>query len=282
MPHSRFQMPLTRHTAYVLGRHALTESSWIVSLFTREKGKVRAVAKGGRQVKSPFRGALEPFNRVRVELFAKEGQELWSLRVADLEEGALELFSPWDRAAVLFGAVEVLERGLADHAAEEETWRLAGAYLAGLRAGISPALAWPWFLYWFLHLHGVLSPPRACAACGGALSGDPPPPAAYASRQEGWLCGSCSGGEVGSQAGLDAEAARLLARFRSSALAEMAEGDPPAPPALKGLADVVYLAVTGFLGRPLKAAPSIEALYESGKREQTSFSGKQEGSGRQE
>lgn len=275
-------MPLIRHTAFVLSRHPLTESSWIVSLFTRERGKLRAVAKGGRRVKSPFRGALEPFTRVRVELSAKEGQELWSLRVADLEEGALALFSPWDRAAVLFGALEVLERGLADHSAEEETWRLVGAFLAGLRGGASPALAWPWFLYWFLHLHGVLSPPRACVACGGGLTGDPSPPAAYASRQEGWVCGPCSAGEVGPQAPLTREAARLLARFRARTLTEMRDGELPAPAALKGLADVVYLAATGFLGRPLKAAPSLEALYENTKREQKSFSGKQEGSGRQE
>lgn len=251
---------LSRYEAFVLVRHPLTESSWIVSLFTREAGKVRAVAKGGRQVKSPFRGALEPFNRARVEVSAKEGQDLGTLRVADLQEGALDLFSDWGRSAVLFGAAEVLERGLAEHSAEEETWRLVGSFLEGLRAGTPPTLAWPWFLFWFLRLHGVLGLPRICGNCAASLEGNPTPAAHFASASEGWLCGACAPGTPGERAVLAPDAGELLRRFQASPLRDFSRGGE-SPPALKSLRDVVYLAAVGFLGRPLKAAGSIEALY---------------------
>lgn len=256
-------MPLTRHDAYVLNRHPLTESSWIVSLFTREAGKVHAVAKGGRQMKSPFRGVLEPFNRVAVEVFAKEGHELGSLRLADLREGALDLFSDWGRAAVLFGASEVLERGLAEQSAEEETFRLVGSFLEGLRAGVPPSLAWPWFLFWFLRLHGVLGLPRNCSICSSPLGGDIARAACLASAPEGWLCASCSAQKPGERAALPHGAMELLVRFQASPLRAFA-GIPPSPPALKSLCDVVYLAAVGFLGRPLKAAGSIRTLYTGG------------------
>jgi DNA repair protein RecO (recombination protein O) len=254
-------MPLARYTAFVLVRHPLTESSWIVSLFTREAGKVRAVAKGGRQMKSPFRGALETFNRVRVEVSAKEGQDLGNVRVVDLEEGALDLFADWGRSAVLFGALEVLERGLADHSAEEETWRLTASLLEGLRAGVPAPLAWPWFLFWFLRLHGVLVLPRACGSCAAPLGEEPAAAGFYASSLGGWICPACAGRTHGEKAALSPGAGDLLTRFHASPLRAFAGADEPAP-ALKSLADVVYLATVGFLGRPLKAAGSIRALYD--------------------
>jgi DNA repair protein RecO len=255
-------MPLTRYRAYVLGRFPLTESSWIVSLFTREEGKVRAGARGGRQMKSPFRGALEPLNLVRVEVFAKEGQELGALRLADLEAGALDLFSDWGRSAVLFGAAEVLERGLGEHNPEEETWRLVGALLEGLRAGVAPPLAWAWFLFWFLRLHGSLVIPKSCGVCGASLGEGPLSGAVYASAAERWTCAACARGIAGEKAVLPAGGVDLLRDFQKRSLEEFSGSASAGPsPALKALSDVVYLAAVGYLGHPLKSAPSIEGLY---------------------
>lgn len=254
-------MPLTRHQAFVLARHALTESSWIVSFFTREDGKIRAVAKGGRQLKSPFRGALEPFNRVRVDIFSKESQELGNLRVADLEEEALDLFSDWGRSTVLFGALEVLERGLAERSPEEETWRLTGALLDGLRAGATPDLAWPWFLFWFLRLHGVLGIPKSCGACGASLGEGPAGGILFASVHERWVCRDCASLSGGDRVALPPGGLALLHQIQEAPLKSVPRSSKGTP-ALKGVADIVYLSVVGFLGRPLKAAPSIAGLYE--------------------
>ena len=146
--------------AYVLVRHPLTESSWIVSLLTRQAGHVRAVAKAARRVRSPFRGALEPMNLVRVQVRQKEGQELGQVAAATLLEGALDLHGRWPEAGILVAAAETLERGLPDHSPEEESFRLLAALQRGLRAGAPPLTAWTYFLVWFMRLHGVMPSPR--------------------------------------------------------------------------------------------------------------------------
>ena len=54
-------MDAERTEAIVLRHQSVTESSLIVTWFTREFGRVRTLAKGARRPKSPFRGKLDLF-----------------------------------------------------------------------------------------------------------------------------------------------------------------------------------------------------------------------------
>jgi recombinational DNA repair protein (RecF pathway) len=207
--------------AYVLLRHPLTESSWIVSLFTREAGHVRAVAKAARRVKSPFRGALEPMSLVQVRVRQREGHELGQLSSAALLESALDLHGRWPEAGVLMGISETLERGLPEHSAEEETYRLVAAVLAGLRAGVTPLCAWAYFVAWFLRLHGVMPRPEGRA--------------------------------------LDRGAEATLAAFYRQPLREFAGQSFPEG-SLERLRNVVYLALSSYLGRTLACEDALEGL----------------------
>lgn len=67
-------MPLYRDEAVVLRTHKLGEADRIVTLLTRQHGKVRAVAKGVRRTASKFGARLEPFMVADVQLF--EGRSL--------------------------------------------------------------------------------------------------------------------------------------------------------------------------------------------------------------
>lgn len=154
--------------ALVLSRWPFRESSLVVGLFLRGEGYLRAVARGARRPRSPFRGALEPFARVEAEVLLKEGAELGTLARCDLLEGSVDLFSSWPRAQVLEGIREVLERGLPPLSREEETFRLVRALGAALREGMEPAAAWVYFLAWFLRLHGVAEGLPAVAPPGAA------------------------------------------------------------------------------------------------------------------
>ena len=58
----------------VLRTVKLGEADRIVTLLTRDHGKIRAVAKGVRRTKSRFGGRLEPF--MRVLLLIAEGRSL--------------------------------------------------------------------------------------------------------------------------------------------------------------------------------------------------------------
>ena len=67
-------MPVYRDEAVVLRTHKLGEADRIVTLLTRQHGKVRAVAKGVRRTASKFGARLEPFMVADLQLY--EGRSL--------------------------------------------------------------------------------------------------------------------------------------------------------------------------------------------------------------
>ena len=67
-------MPLYRDEAIVLRTHKLGEADRIITLLTRQHGRVRAVAKGVRRTTSRWGSRLEPFNHFDLQL--AEGRSL--------------------------------------------------------------------------------------------------------------------------------------------------------------------------------------------------------------
>jgi DNA repair protein RecO (recombination protein O) len=75
--------------AYVLHSHDWSESSLILELFTRDHGRVVAVAKGAKRPYSQLRPVLMPFQRLVVSFGVKrsEDAEVWLLRQAEWAGG---------------------------------------------------------------------------------------------------------------------------------------------------------------------------------------------------
>jgi hypothetical protein len=92
---------LYRDTAVVLRTHKLAEADRIVVLFTKEHGKVRAVAKGVRKTKSRIGGRLEPLTHAALLVYEGRG-ELQTISQAD----AMEHFRP------IRDDLQLLTRGL--------------------------------------------------------------------------------------------------------------------------------------------------------------------------
>src|SRR5207248_8651680 len=69
-------MSTAKATALVLRTTDWSESSRICTLWTREFGKVRALAKGGRRLKSAFENALDLLTVCRIVLIRKSSGSL--------------------------------------------------------------------------------------------------------------------------------------------------------------------------------------------------------------
>ncbi len=74
-------MPLYRDEAIVLRTHKLGEADRIITLLTRQRGRVRAVAKGVRRTTSRWGSRLEPFTHVDLQL--AEGRNLDTITQAE-------------------------------------------------------------------------------------------------------------------------------------------------------------------------------------------------------
>lgn len=72
--------------AFVLHQYDWSESSLIVELFSRERGRVAVVAKGAKRPTSSFRALLLPFQRLQVQLGrapAEASSDIHALRAAE-------------------------------------------------------------------------------------------------------------------------------------------------------------------------------------------------------
>lgn len=76
-------------SAYVLHRWDWSETSLILDLFTRERGRLAVVAKGAKRPYSQLRGVLLPFQRLQVALGrSSDDADLHTLRNAEWAGGA--------------------------------------------------------------------------------------------------------------------------------------------------------------------------------------------------
>ena len=94
-------MPAVRTTALILRSFEIFETSLVVHVFTRELGKVSALAKGGRRLKGPFSGGLDVLGVSDIVLLHK-GTEALDLMT---EAAPLERFESFrhDLAALYAG-----------------------------------------------------------------------------------------------------------------------------------------------------------------------------------
>ena len=141
------------------------ESDLLISLFTRDVGKVRGVAKAALQSRKRFGGALEPMTYVRALYAEKPRQELVQLN--QFEVLASPLLQPVDylRAATLAFYAEVLENVLPDHDPQDTLFRLTLAVLEHTRVGTC-WMPLTYFSLWTTRLIGWLPETDRCTECG--------------------------------------------------------------------------------------------------------------------
>ncbi len=154
--------------AVVLGSRPLGEADRIVTLLTKELGKVDAVVKGVRRTKSRWGGRLEPFGIVDLVLF--RGRSLFTVTSAQLANANLRLRE--DREAMSAAAVvcEAAAGLFAEGEPEERAFNLVARSLRELDAGFAgPALRAPLLLGAFVKLlceAGYQPVLDHCASCG--------------------------------------------------------------------------------------------------------------------
>ena len=78
-----------RVSAVILRHSNYGEADRLLWLFTRERGKLRAIAKGVRKMRSRKAGHLEPFTHASLQL--AKGRDLWIVTQAETIEAFLSI-----------------------------------------------------------------------------------------------------------------------------------------------------------------------------------------------
>lgn len=182
-------MPIFTDQAIVLRKWDWSETSQTVSLFCRENGLVRGVAKGAKREKGRFSGGIDPLTGGQVVAISKPGRDLATLTDWDLQD----IFWPVRNDlrchyAGLYMADLVLH-AVTDADPHPRLWSALRRGLSALHEGEDPGPAVLRFLWMTIdetgyrpELNGPAAVDEAVAAVGfdpavGGLTPDPGPDA---------------------------------------------------------------------------------------------------------
>jgi DNA repair protein RecO (recombination protein O) len=209
--------------AVVLRSLRYAEADCILHLYTADRGRIGAIAKGIRRTTSRVGGRLEPLGHVEVLLHAGGG-ELHTVTGVELIRSHRATRDDSYRLSVGLVGAEAMLRLFTEQEANERAFVALTRFLdqldtapTGLRPELDPlGLSFQLKLLW---LSGYLPHLGSCAECGSDG-----PPAGYSARAGGTVCAGCSAGALALSAeglaGMDALLHRPLADAASAGLTE--------------------------------------------------------------
>ena len=151
----------------MLRARPLGEADRVLTLLTRERGKVDAVAKGIRRPRSSMAGRLEPLAEARVALH--KGRSL------DVITEARTIVSHWtglcrpDALATASLFAETVDLFCEPDLALPEIYALLAGAIGAAAASESPASLVPRFQLRLLHALGLAPADDACVRCGAGF-----------------------------------------------------------------------------------------------------------------
>jgi len=154
--------------AIVLRTWPFEEADLLVSLFTREQGRVKGVARHAMKSRRRFGGALEPMTYVRARYSEKRGQELVRLDAFEVLSSPLSQPVDYARTAALQFVAEVLEETLPEQAPEDAVFRLALAVTDEMQVD-KVWMPTTYFALWMNRLMGWMPELARCVVCGRNL-----------------------------------------------------------------------------------------------------------------
>ncbi|HEV2472680.1 MAG TPA: DNA repair protein RecO [Chthonomonadales bacterium] len=247
-------MPAYSAFALVLKRTNLGETDRILTLLTREHGKLKAVAKGSRRSRSRLSGATELFTAVRMLLAT--GKSLDIVTQAEITDSFPSLRQDIDRLARATYLCEFLDRFTEerDAAAGQELFDIALRGLHQLSAqGADMDLVVHFCELRMLAALGYLPELQRCVRCGASLTGRS---SGFSPSLGGALCGNHR---------FEAEDAVALSRGAVEVMLALVENDQPdLSPISPGESAEIDRALRWYIryraDRPLRAADFLDQL----------------------
>jgi DNA repair protein RecO (recombination protein O) len=158
-------VPLYRDEAVVLRTHKLGEADRIVTMLSRQHGKIRAVAKGVRRTASKFGARLEPFMVADVQCY--EGRSLDIITQAEsLGSYGAEITSDYGSYTAASVMVETADKITDDDGSLQQYLLLVGALRSLARREHPPTLTLDSYLLRALSIAGWAPSFVDCAVTG--------------------------------------------------------------------------------------------------------------------
>ncbi len=250
--------PRTFTVDAVVLRHAdFGEADRLLVLYARGRGKLRAVAKGVRRIRSRKAGHLEPLTPVR--LFLAEGRDLAIVTQAEALETFPRLRRDLLRMTYALHVAELADKFTYENEDHPGLYRLLVETLRRLEVFPDADLAVRYYELRLLDLVGFRPELQHCVRCGEPLR---PEPQFFAPREGGAVCPRC--GAAGSGlAAVSVDALRYLRHLQRSSFREAARAHP-APAVHREMEALLHGYLVHVLERRLNAPVFLQHLRRLG------------------
>ncbi len=212
-----------RVEAIVLKHYDYGEADRMLTLYTREKGKLRAIVKGARKVRSRKAGHLEPFTRA--SLLLATGRDLYIVDQAEATEVYSRLREDLTGLGYASYVAELLDKFTYDEEENSAVFRLVSETLERLNDNDEPYLAVRFYEVRLLDLLGFRPELHRCVQGREEIQAEDQ---YFSAAQGGVLC-PLHGPGVAGAVPVSMEALRYLRHFQRSSYkdatrAKIAEG----------------------------------------------------------
>ena len=126
-------MPARESEALVLRNYPYREADLIVSFFSRDRGKLRGIARGVRRPKSRFGASLERLSHVRLGYFEKQTLDLVRIDRGELLSPPVVMRADFAASVGLDYIAEIAEDMLPEHEPNDAYFRLLKLTLDSIR-----------------------------------------------------------------------------------------------------------------------------------------------------
>lgn len=162
-------MAIQKTQAIVLRRTPLRESSYLVTLYTKDFGKIRAVSKGIRSAQSSRSSHFELFNWLEILFYEKKRSDVFLLTESSVVDSFQRIRKDVERVGWASYLVELIDTATELHEPNEELFQILADTLAHLGLYDSELLARA-FETKLLHSMGYLPDFEHCSVCNGSLT----------------------------------------------------------------------------------------------------------------
>ena len=185
---------IVKTDAVVLKSMRYRDTSKIVTFYTRQFGKLAAIAKGSRAVNNKFGASLEPMTEVSLVLYKKDQRELQMVSQCDIVRPFKRIHSEIEKMGAAMSVIELLNQ--ITHSEEENPalYTLVAETLESLEPATKNFRN---FVYAFevrlASLSGFMPVFDRCSSCGRpCVSEGAAPTVLFRVDRGGLLCSSCA------------------------------------------------------------------------------------------
>jgi DNA repair protein RecO (recombination protein O) len=210
-----------RADAIVLRHSNMGEADRLLVLYTREQGKVRAIAKGARKMTSRKAGHIEPFTHVTLQL--AKGRDLLIVTQAETVNAFLALREDLIKTGYAAYILELLDRFTYEEEGPNPTlFRLVVESIARVEKESEAWLAVRYYEMRLLDHLGFRPQLFACANCGREIL---PENQFFSYTAGGVICPRCGKG-LPNLASIDVETLKYLRHFQRSSYRDASRARP--------------------------------------------------------